>query len=468
MLNNFSALPQDPSELEALPDLTPLLPMDILVKIMQEATPQNHAFPPNTYAVNHLFQKATDTFRFNQSNEKAKLNPESNSSQNNQKQEIAYLLENEADILAKTNHDALVIASFQRLKYASATPETVRTFMIREEILNILNMAIIEARIKMGTCIQLDCDHCHLTRFPGKIFKNPIYQEYWSKLRMFSARDNKLKKLPPEINRMQALQHLFLSENLLQSLPSTFGNLGMLKVIDLSDNQLMSIPSIAQLKSVECLMLSGNQLQMLPSDIGGMASLVRLEVQNNMLKELPESIGQLLVLKRLFLDENKLQTFPAQLGNLSALEQLSADNNQLTHLPLEIGQLSSLQELSLSDNLLENLPFEIGQITTLGRLLVDNNQLQNLTSGIRHLRNLQTLALHNNHLQNLPAEIDELENLSMLMLENNQLSSLPHGLRETVLFQINGYRAIPIKAADLLQMQRKTVTKSAESKMRIV
>ena len=112
--------------------------------------------------------------------------------------------------------------------------------------------------------------------------------------------------------------------------------------LNLGTNQLTKIPdNIDRLQNLEVLTLSNNLLRVstpppsfaLPID----ATDVCVYVLLLWLQRLPGSIGNLSKLRILDLEENKLEQLPNEIGNLRNLTRLVVQSNQLTSLPRALG-----------------------------------------------------------------------------------------------------------------------------------
>ena len=164
---------------------------------------------------------------------------------------------------------------------------------------------------------------------------------------------NDLEELPEDIDRLQRLQEVNLSDNLLRNLPERFCNL----------------------KNLQRLRINRNKLGSLPSTLGQLEDLEALEVNHNEIAELPQNIGQLSKLKKLYLFENKISQLPASFIQLVNLEKLLLADNALTALPEDISKLQNLQLLSLSRNQLTSIPKSIAQLKQLKMLRLEGNPI---------------------------------------------------------------------------------------------
>ncbi|XP_071950183.1 uncharacterized protein [Antedon mediterranea] len=110
--------------------------------------------------------------------------------------------------------------------------------------------------------------------FPGEIL-------YLKQLEVLKMRNNPLKELPQDINRLTKLQTLVVSFCLITSLPLSLYTLP-LQFLDLSHNKISFLPNeIKQLKKLRALNLDGNQLAAMPAGSLKLHNLEYLRVYNN-------------------------------------------------------------------------------------------------------------------------------------------------------------------------------------------
>lgn len=150
-------------------------------------------------------------------------------------------------------------------------------------------------------------------------------------------------EIPPELQQLTNLQHLYLFGGQLTEVPPEIGQLTNLHYLYLSDNQLAEVPpELGQLTSLQALRLSGNHLREIPPELGHLTGLQSLDLSNNQLTEVPPEIGQLVNLYVLHLSNNRLTEVPLELGQLTNLHYLYLSGNQLTEVPPEVCQLPNL------------------------------------------------------------------------------------------------------------------------------
>lgn len=81
-----------------------------------------------------------------------------------------------------------------------------------------------------------------------------------------NAEGEPLKTLPPTIDGLKQLSHLYLEGNELESLPDSIGNLSNLEVMDLSNNKISKLPeSITKLTKLNRIDLSNTLMEYFPA-----------------------------------------------------------------------------------------------------------------------------------------------------------------------------------------------------------
>ncbi len=239
--------------------------------------------------------------------------------------------------------------------------------------------------------------------------------------------------LPPELENLETLQSLQLSENegLTGRIPSELGNLPKLQNLSLRNNSLSgSIPSeLGNLEQLSVLFLSGNSLSgSIPSELGNLAQLGGLYLELNLLTgSIPSELGNLEQLSDLHLYSNSLSgPIPSELGNLKQLRDLLLYNNSLSGpISAEFGNLQQLRGLRLDSNSLTgSIPSELGNLQQLQNLRLDTNTLTgSIPSELGNLQQLKDLFLNNNSLtESIPSELGNLQQLRGLRLDSNSLS----------------------------------------------
>ncbi|KAF1848276.1 PP2C-domain-containing protein [Cucurbitaria berberidis CBS 394.84] len=288
-------------------------------------------------------------------------------------------------------------------------------------------------------------------------------------LREIKYTSNDARRLPPSLSLASRLTMLDISNNRLESLDrADLDKLQSLQGLRLSNNGLTRLPSyFGQYRALRSLNLSSNSLNEFPDFLCEVRTLVDLDISFNSISSLPK-IGQLTCLERLWATNNKLTgSFPPGLGNLVNLREIDVRFNALdsmdviSHLPrleyLMIGHNSisvfegyfpkirvlhmnhnpvtrfglsqavpSLSVLNLASAKLAQLPEDLfSKLTGLTKLILDKNHFTSLSNNIGRLFRLEHLSVARNSLDVLPAEIGRLVELRYLDVRENNLSILP-------------------------------------------
>jgi small GTP-binding protein len=118
-------------------------------------------------------------------------------------------------------------------------------------------------------------------------------------------------------------------------------------------------PDIAKLQDLEVLILEKNQIAELPTELFELPRLKELYLKDNGITSLPRNISRLTSLRKLDLSKNQLRDLPLELCELKELETLDVAENRLTDLPLEIAALPKLRRILVRGNKIANVPIEI-------------------------------------------------------------------------------------------------------------
>lgn len=229
--------------------------------------------------------------------------------------------------------------------------------------------------------------------------------------------------IPDEIGNLSKLQQFYISNQKLSGkLPETINNLTGLVEIDLSGNQLSGAVPSFNLPNIIYLRLNDNAFSEISAENGNCPSLTYIELQNNQISgELPSVYGNFSALKSLNLYDNQISSLPEELGNLIQLERLIIDNNQLQALPNGLALNLRLKEFSASNNQIAYLPSNLGQSGTLETLDLSNNQITNIPSEIGNCPKLYQLLLNNNHIDSIPATFANIWDKATVLLHDNEM-----------------------------------------------
>ncbi|KAF3045128.1 cysteinyl-tRNA synthetase [Didymella heteroderae] len=267
-----------------------------------------------------------------------------------------------------------------------------------------------------------------------------------SRLTMLDISNNCLQTLDrAELQKLQSLQGLRLSNNGLTSLPSYFGQYRALRSLNLSSNSLTEFPDfLCEVRTLVDLDISFNSISSLPK-IGQLTCLERLWATNNKLSgSFPPNFSQLINLREVDVRFNALDSMDV-MSQLPRLEFLMIGHNSISafegyfpkirvlhmnHNPVTrfglSGPVPSLTVLNLASAKLAQLPEDLFQkLTGLTKLILDKNHFTSLSNNIGRLYRLEHLSVARNSLDDLPAEIGRLVELRYLDVRENNLGRLP-------------------------------------------
>jgi len=202
-------------------------------------------------------------------------------------------------------------------------------------------------------------------------------------LRWLSLRVELINLLPKEIQRLQNLKTLDVSNTGILGLPKEIGELKCLETLDVSNTMLTELPmEIWRLQQMKTLDAGGTHIREVSKEIGKLVKLETLDLRSTMITVLPKEIGELLCLKTLNLRHTFVRELPKETGELQHLETLDVSGTMLKELPNELlGKLMKhLKTLNISSTLVRELPWEAGGISnTLSVLVEDSDPPKALT-----------------------------------------------------------------------------------------
>ena len=296
----------------------------------------------------------------------------------------------------------------------------------------------------------------------------PEAMEDMSSLRWLKLSAAGLKSLPPELERLQKLEHLTLKRNAIDSLEADLGvdlaKLPCLRTLILSRNALTTVPAglfaggnddlttldlsrnrltevpeaLLRAKSLLVLNLSHNRLEAVPSQLLMAATdLLHLDVSHNELDALPPQLRRLANLQVLELSHNPLSHFQIRpLPSLTELRTLHMRNTQRTgaNIPTGLEALVHLADVDLSENQLTTIPEGLLSVPNLRRLNLGSNAIVEVSPAIERWTRLETLILSRNDIAALPTGLCKLTKIRKLYLNENRLDfeGIPSGIGKLV------------------------------------
>eukprot|EP00771_Trimastix_marina_P001490 gnl/Trimastix_PCT/2571.p1 GENE.gnl/Trimastix_PCT/2571~~gnl/Trimastix_PCT/2571.p1 ORF type:complete len:840 (+),score=124.44 gnl/Trimastix_PCT/2571:42-2561(+) len=257
-----------------------------------------------------------------------------------------------------------------------------------------------------SSCERVDCSYSGNVIIPRGTLKP--HTKY------INAAGNKITEIPQEVQILEQLRVLLISQNRISSLPTEMANLKHLEEIDLEQNCLNGFPTVLlNCTKLKLIALGSNDIRTMPD----------LTPWQNLLS---------------------LDCFAARLSSfhrirLPQLRDLRLNFNSLSSLPSDCIQAPQLTSLNLAFNDLSEIDVGlIAQCPQLVALDLRHNQIDHLTSsassGPMCENRLSALFLTHNRMTSLEAEGGATllgAKLTRLFAGHNQLTSLPLRFTQT-------------------------------------
>ncbi|KAF7255509.1 hypothetical protein EG68_07069 [Paragonimus skrjabini miyazakii] len=258
--------------------------------------------------------------------------------------------------------------------------------------------------------LVLNLSKNQITAVPSEVFVQ------CTDLMFLDLSDNQLESLPAQLRRCNSLQQLILSHNPLRHAQlRSIAALKQLEVLHLAGTQrrLDNIPSeLDRLERLRELDLSDNMLTRIPEPVLSLRALRKLNLEQNEIGDLAQVTDNWPKLEYLNVSHNQLAQLPSGLTRLTSLRKLYVNNNQLTFagIPSGIGKLHDLEIFDASYNELENIPESLCRCGRLKRLNLNSNRLLTLPDAIHYLReSLDQFDIDHNPQLRLPPKPAELQ-----------------------------------------------------------
>lgn len=234
--------------------------------------------------------------------------------------------------------------------------------------------------------------------------------------------NNKLNRLPNYFSKYKALRSLNLSSNYIETFPDFLCDLKSLVDLDISFNSIKALPKIGQLTALERLWATNNQLaNSFNEDFRNLKNLKEIDVRFNALSNI-DILCDLPRLEQLMVGHNAISHFK---GSFSKLRILYLDHNPVTVFDLKTAapaltslNLGSAKLSSIDDAMFEKMP-------NLTKLNLDKNHFASLSPEVYKLSKLEYLSIAQNSLSSLPSSIGKLDRLHFLDLRECNLRKLP-------------------------------------------
>lgn len=177
----------------------------------------------------------------------------------------------------------------------------------------------------------LDLGFMKMRRISRRLFNNNL-------LVLLIAPGNKIRHVPPKLNKLNRLQYL-----------------------DLGENRIRRIRRISRNKNIEKLDLHENRITKISRKIAGLDSLAFLDLSYNRIRKINNHVSTNPNTKRLDLCYNRIRKIPRNLYRMQNLEYLGLTGNKISAEKMEvaldaIGRLGHLKELRIGDNPCSNTP----------------------------------------------------------------------------------------------------------------
>lgn len=303
-------------------------------------------------------------------------------------------------------------------------------------------------------------------------------------LKVLDLKDNKIEKLPDEINMLQSLMRLDLSNNSILSIPNNLSTLAHLVSLQLDGNPIRSIRrDIIQSGTARIMKTLRDRAGQISQPQGSQSTIIgdsstfpdkykmkktrSLALGMKALAEVPDSVfeaakeAEVTVVD---LSKNRFTAIPDGLQFLSNdLTELNFSTNLLSNLPVFISQFKRIMYLNLSKNKFTTLPSEIGLLLTLRELNLNNNNLEAIPVCVFDLVHLEILLLADNKITEIDATgegLGALKRLATLDLSNNNIEVVP-----PILGNMKQIRALEITGNKFRQPRHQILAKGTESVM---
>lgn len=325
------------------------------------------------------------------------------------------------------------------------------------------------------------CEHLQELHISNNYIKEipERFCETLPNLKVLDLRDNKIEKLPDDIQMLQSLMRLDLSNNTITSLPSSLCSLAHLVSLQVDGNPIRSIrrdviacgtqrilktlrdraivdktrksfhesqptipekkfPDIYQLKKTRSLALCGRNLSDVPEDVfvdAKSADISVIDLSKNKLCELPNGLQQISSqIFELNLNANSLNRIQPFVAQFDHIKYLNISCNQLETLPDELGLMITLREINFANNRIKVFPTCIYNLIHLEILLACDNKIEEIDASpecLGALKRLATLDLSNNNIKTVPPVLGNMNHLTSLLLHGNCFKSPRHQILES-------------------------------------
>ncbi|XP_043838528.1 leucine-rich repeat-containing protein 69 [Dromiciops gliroides] len=154
-------------------------------------------------------------------------------------------------------------------------------------------------------------------------------------LKKLNLGNNKLEEVPEELKYLKNLEILHLFGNLIKSFsPKSLDGLENLNFFNMNNNRLKVIPpEINRLQNLRILSLNNNQITDIPKELCSLINISEINLNYNQIVSIPEEFKAMKNLRKLSLARNRLEVFPMVLCSMNNLKILDVAGNFLQILP---------------------------------------------------------------------------------------------------------------------------------------
>lgn len=234
--------------------------------------------------------------------------------------------------------------------------------------------------------------------------------------------NNKLTTVPPYFGQYRALRSLNLSSNSLTEFPDALRELTTLVDLDISFNSISEMGDVSTLVNLERLWATNNRLSgPFGKSFSHLVSLREIDARFNAISNI-DIVSQLPNLEALMLGHNSISQFE---GSFHCLKVLFLNHNPVTNFDLN-SPVPTLSVLNLASAKLAQLPDALFmKMAGLTKLTISKNHFVSLSPHFGLLSKLEYLSIAKNELSRIPSEIGRLHELRYLDVRENNLSMLP-------------------------------------------
>ncbi len=295
----------------------------------------------------------------------------------------------------------------------------------------ITNQQIEKPEINYETDEELIFDNFNFDEIPKTVFENKNLKKLvlircksqidfdevfkLKNLKMLDLSFNKLKKIPKNINNLENLVYLNISNNYdLTEIPDELGQLVKLKELNVSDTNLSVVQNdFCKLINLKYLNLSNTNINFLPEEFVNLTNLVEIEIKLEtdfyygkafnlfsklpklrtlairMPKIIPQSVGLMQNLRKLIIAQNKTISDKTEIVfakefNQLILDYLYIDAKNIV-LPKDLENLIYLKKLCLNNNSIHYFKHRLKELTYLKEVILPFNILESERKEIKEM-----------------------------------------------------------------------------------